>query len=211
MHTHLAGASPQPHAHTTSYARHLQAQPMLAVPRSPRLAPAPGAASPSARYSPSATHSLSPMRCCSHTLAHPSRTPASPVEASDSLVPPPNTDTRPHARPDAHLPVRPDVPRRYRRRRARAGCPRRQSTQERCKAGWQEGRGAPINQCAKRKLPAHSSLTSSRFQAITTAQSHRFESNAETADSDALHLAAMLHHAGRRARGRGSGRRGQPW
>jgi len=32
-------------------------------------------------------------------LTHPA-----PVEASDSLVPPPNTDTRPHARPDAHLP-----------------------------------------------------------------------------------------------------------
>jgi len=206
LHTHLAGASPQPHAHTTSYARHLQAQPMLAVPRSPRLAPAPGAASPSARYSPSATHSLSPMPY----LAHPSRTPASPVEASDSLVPPPNTDTRPHARPDAHLPVRPDAPRRYRRRCARAGCSSRQSTQERCKAGWQEGRGTPVNQSAQGKLPAHSSLTSSRIRETTTEQSHRFESNAKTADSDALHLAAMLHHAGRRVRGRGSGRRGQP-
>ena len=84
------------------------------------------------------------------------------------------TDIRPHAHPDAHLPVGPDAPRRHRRRRARAGCSSRQSTQERCEAGWEEGRGTPVNQSAQRKLPANSSLTLSRFQATTSAQSHRF-------------------------------------
>jgi len=53
LHTHLAGAaSDQPHAHTTSNPKHLQAQAMLAAPRSPGLAPASCGASPTARYSP---------------------------------------------------------------------------------------------------------------------------------------------------------------
>ena len=37
------------------------------------------------------------------------------------------------------------------------------------------------------------------------------ESNAETAGSDAVQNATMLHDAGRRANEPGSGRRGQPW
>ena len=53
LHTHLAGAaSAQPHAHTISNPKHLQAQAMLAAPRSPGLAPASCGASPRARYSP---------------------------------------------------------------------------------------------------------------------------------------------------------------
>ena len=53
LHTHFEGAaSAQPHAHTTSYPKHLEVQAMLAAPRSPVLAPASCAASPRARFSP---------------------------------------------------------------------------------------------------------------------------------------------------------------
>jgi len=100
LHTHLAGAFPQPHAHTTSYARYLQAQPMLAAPRSPVLVPTPGAASPCASYSPSRTHSLSPMRLCSPSQ---SCTPPHLQRQAAALHPASHTDIRPHARPDAHL------------------------------------------------------------------------------------------------------------
>jgi hypothetical protein len=37
------------------------------------------------------------------------------------------------------------------------------------------------------------------------------ESNAETAGSDALHIASILHDTGRRAHWLGNGRSGQPW
>ena len=97
MHTHLAGASPQPHAHTTSYARHQQAQPMLAAPRSPVLVPTPGAASPCASYSPSRTHSLLPTLSCSESPSR-SCTPASPSEGSGSATPPPRIQTSGHMR-----------------------------------------------------------------------------------------------------------------
>jgi len=182
---------------------------MLAATCSPVLAPAPGAASLYARYSPSGTHSSSPTRSCLPWLANAAPPPHLQRKVA-TLHPRLTHRHQATCAPRRSPSVRPDALRRQRRRRARAGCSSRQSTQERCKAGWQEGRGTPVNQSAQGKLPAHSSLTSSRIRETTTEQSHRFESNAKTADSDALHLAAMLHHAGRRVRGRGSGRRGQP-
>ena len=92
LHTHLAGAaSAQPHAHTTSYHKHLQAQAMLAAPHSPVLAPAICAASPTTSYS------LRPGLTCCHPLpsiVHP----ASPSEESGSVAPPPRTQTSGHMR-----------------------------------------------------------------------------------------------------------------
>ena len=131
---------------------------MLAAPRSPLRTPASCAASLRARYSP-------PRLTCCRRSALPG-SPLAVLQPPPHLcgkvavlhprltrrLPTPRTPRRsPHSRPHAPL---------QQAGRARAGSSSRQSTQERCKAGRQQGRGTPVNQSAQRQLPAHSPLTS---------------------------------------------------
>ena len=171
----LAGAaSAQPHAHTTSNPKHLQAQAMLAAPRSPGLAPASCGASPRARYSPPR------LTCCRRSAV---------ASRSDSLLavlqPPPHLYRQvavlhprltrrlptpraprrsPHARPHAHS---------SRAGCARARCSSRESTQERCKAGRQQGRGAPVNKVRKGNCPHIRPSPLIRSSTLRRLQSHR--------------------------------------
>ena len=172
LHTHLAGAaSAQPHTHTTSNPKHLQAQAMLAPPRSPLRTPASCAASLRARYSPPK------LTCC--------RRSALPGSTLPVLQPPPHLCGKVavlHPRLTRRLPT-PRAPRRsphsrphaplQQAGRARAGSSSRQSTQERCKAGRQQGRGAPVNKVRKGNCPHIRPSPLIRSSTLRRLQSHR--------------------------------------
>jgi len=124
-----------------------------------------------------------------------------------------HTDIRPHARPDAHLPcaqmhcVGKDAD--AHEQAAQVG----KAHKSAAKRGDRRGEGHRSIKMRRGSCPRIrlSPLLGSARPRRRSRSRIGSESNDETAGSDALHIASILHDTGRRAHWLGNGRSGQPW